>query len=125
MYVAIHKFHIHLGYGHCIISLCLTLFFTFFVVYSQLDQGGARCSLIGSGQHVVLASLLAELLFLRGEQCRRMGDLPLLYQQHFGVPLDLSCLGVLSVTDLLQLPEISQVVQVSSGVRTCIVVCII
>ena len=94
-------------------------------MYSQGDQGGARCTLTGSGQHVVLASLLAELLFLRGEQCRRTEDLPLLYQQHFGVPLDLSCLGVSSVTDLLQLPEISQVVQVSSGVRSCIVVCII
>ena len=92
---------------------------------SQLDQGGTRCSLTGSGQYTVLASLLAELLFLRGEQCQRMEDLPLLYQQHFGVPLDLSCLGVSSVTDLLQLPEISQVVQVSSGVHSCIVVCII
>ena len=88
-------------------------------MYSQLDQGGARCSLTGSGQHVVLASLLAELLFLRGEQCQRIEDLPLLYQQHFGVTLDLSCLGVSSVTDLLQLPEISQVVQVSSGVLCC------
>ena len=88
-------------------------------MYSQLDQGGARCSLTGSGQHVVLASLLAELLFLRGEQCRRIEDLPLLYQQHFGVTLDLSYLGVSSVTDLLQLPEISQVVQVSSGVLCC------
>ena len=99
----------------------------FFVVHSQLDQGGARCSLTGSGQHTVIASLLAELLFLRGEQCRRMEDLPLLYQQHFGVPLDLSCLGVLSMTDLPQLPEISQVVQVSSGVHSCmyIVVCTI
>ena len=92
---------------------------------SQVDQGGTRCSLTGSGQHTVLASLLAELLFLRGEQCRRMEDLPLLYQQHFGIPLDLSCLGVSSVTDLLQLPEISQVVQVSWGVHSYIMVCII
>ena len=100
-------------------------YISFFVVHSQLDQGGTRCSLTGSGQHTVIASLLAELLFLRGEQCRRMEDLPLLYQQHFGVPLDLSCLGVSSVTDLLQLPEMSQVVQVSSGVHSCVVVCII
>ena len=99
--------------------------FSFCCALPQLDQGGTRCSLTGSGQHTVLASLLAELLFLRGEQCRRMEDLPLLYQQHFGVPLDLSCLGVSSVTDLLQLPEISQVVQVNSGVHSCIVVCII
>ena len=114
----------------CIISPCYPCdfpftFLPFLVVYSQLDQGATRCTLTGSGQHVVLASLLAELLFLRGEQCRRTEDLPLLYQQHFGVPLDLSCLGVSSLTDLLQLPEISQVVQVSSGVCSCIVVCII
>ena len=119
-----------LGCVLCIISPCYLCdfpftFLPFLVVYSQLDQGSARCTLTGSGQHVVLASLLAELLFLRGEQCRRTEDLPLLYQQHFGVPLDLSCLGVSSVTDLLQLPEISQVVQVSSGVHSCIVVCII
>jgi len=84
-----------------------------FALYLQLDQAGTRCSLTDGGRCSVIASLLAELLFKKGEQCQRVDDLPAFYQEHFGVSLDVGCFGVTDITDLLQLPEVSQVVQVS------------
>lgn len=65
-----------------------------------------------SGRQTALAQLLAELLFQRAGECSAVELLPALYEEHFGVPLVLSCFQVESVTQLLELPEIKAVVQV-------------
>ena len=64
------------------------------------------------GRQTALAQLLAELLFQRGQECAAVELLPLLYEEHFGVPLVLLCFQVESVAELLELPEIKSVVQV-------------
>ena len=60
-----------------------------------------------------MASLLVELLYLRGEECRdRLADLPRLFHLHYGFPLPLHRLNVDSVADLLALREIQTHIQV-------------
>ena len=79
----------------------------------QLDQAKKTCFLTDTGRHLVLASLLAELLFVHGEQCYNVDtDLPRLFQQYFSIPLPLSPLKVDSPAALLAIPEIHNVVQV-------------
>lgn len=76
-----------------------------------------RCVLTDSGRQSVLAALVAELLFLRGQECVSLDNLLPLYQEHFGVPLHLACFGVDSVAALLQLSEVAAIVQV--GLCSC------
>ena len=81
-------------------------------VPTQLDQAGVQCVLTDQGRQSAFAMLAAELLFLRGEVCKSLVDLPHLYEEHFGVALQLSCFGVDSVASLLQLPDVSSVIEV-------------
>ena len=97
----------------------------------QLDQAKQTCSLTDTGCRSVLASLLAELLFVHGEQCCNVDtDLPRLFQEHFSIPLPLSPLKVDSPSALLVIPEIQDVVQVRlyvtvyTGFCFCLPVCV-
>lgn len=70
-----------------------------------------------------MASLLVELLYLRGEDHHdSLTVLPLLFHQHFGFPLPLSLFDVNSVADLLALREIQTHIQVSNPLCLCVCV---
>ena len=69
------------------------------------------CRLTQTSSLRVLAALLAELLFSRGGECLSPEDLLELYQHHFGVPLLLEHFSITSVLNLIDLPEIKEVVK--------------
>ena len=79
----------------------------------QLDSNKQTCVLTELGCHSVMATLLAELLFLHEDEYPTVDeDLPQLFQYHFSLPLPLSALQVDSPTAMLALPKISTAVQV-------------
>ena len=69
------------------------------------------CQLTQASSRRALATLLAELLFSRGGECTSPEDLLELYQHHFGVPLLLEHFDITSVFNLIDLPEIKEVVK--------------
>ena len=70
------------------------------------------CVVTENSRKALLASLLAELLFLRGEDCSTVEMLPSIYQQHFGVPLHFECFAVENVDALLSLSEIINAIRI-------------
>ena len=71
------------------------------------------CSLTDLSCQRVLASLLVELLFLRGQNhSDALDDIPRLFQQHLGFSLPLGYLKLVSVSELMELPEIQTRIQV-------------
>ena len=54
----------------------------------------------------MLANLLIELLYVRGDECPTLKSLPKLYQDHFKAPLPLSCVGAVDVPALMQLHRV-------------------
>ena len=63
---------------------------------------GAHCTPCKPNKHQVLANLLTELLYLRGDKCTNLDTLPHLYQEHFQAQLPLACFGVKDLTSLMQ-----------------------
>lgn len=54
----------------------------------------------------VLAELLVELLFVRGEECRALEDLSELYREYYKSPLPLDCFGKENLPQLMQLSKV-------------------
>ena len=80
-------------------------------MYMQFTPASGMCQLKHPSRLRALAALLAELLFTCGKECTSPEDLLDVYLQHFGVPLLLEKFGVSNILNLIQLPEINEVVQ--------------
>lgn len=63
--------------------------------------------------HLVLASLLTELLFVRNKECVSLDCLPRLYEDHFKVPLPLEHFNAKNLISLMSLPKVSDVIILS------------
>ena len=81
------------------------------LLYTQFNSSSGMCQLTHASSLRSLVTLLAELLFTRGGECTSPEDLLELYHHHFGVPLLLKHFGVASVLNLIELPEVKEVVQ--------------
>ena len=64
-----------------------------------MNQMSGLCSLKNGGSNAVLSSLLVELIYAKGGHCM-LDDLPALYQDYFGVPLNYG--GASSLLDLIK-----------------------
>ena len=79
------------------------------------------CSPSGVTKQLVLANLLSELLFARGDKCHSVDSLPQLYQDHFKAPLPLRTFNVKDLTSLMKLPKVAEAINlVDISVRNCI-----
>ena len=74
-----------------------------------MNQKSGLCSLTKKGMITVISSLFAELIYSRGGSIS-LNDLPGLYQDYFGVQLNLC--GAPSLSDLMKEPIFCKMFQV-------------
>ena len=93
--------------------------FLFFFCVLKVDKKTHACSPCQPYKQQVLASLLTELIFLRGEEETHLDSLLRLYLSHFQVPLLLHGYEVNNVADLLKLPRVRQCIDCVPKAVSC------